>query len=891
MALSPGARLGPYEITARIGVGGMGEVYRAKDTRLPREAAVKVSAERFSERFAGEAKIIASLNHPNISTLYDVGDDYLVMELVEGPTLAERIRLRPLTLDEAAAIARQIVDALDYAHERGVVHRDLKPGNIKIRPDGVVKVLDFGLAKTGVGRTAHTAEATTVAVPHTEVGVVLGTPAYMAPEQTTGQVVDRRADIWAFGCVFYEMLAGAPPHQRDTSQETIASILRDDPDLNKVPARSHRLLKQCLEKDPQKRPRHIGDVMSLLDGPPSGQSSSSIASPVARVADVSAKARKAWLWPVTAGAAALAIGVALVAWAPWKGRTVSLQSVRFEVAQSDGMQFVYGGAMVVSPDGHWLVFPARGEDGVVRYWVRSLETVEARVLPGTEGAFVPAAWTADSRYVVFTPLGGATMTPIKKVDIQGGPPQVLGEMLGAFNGATSSKEGAILFGSSQLRAPVFRVPAAGGAVVPVTVVAEGDVAHRFPQFLPDGRRFLYLRISPDPDKMGVYVGSIDAGPQAQRQDRVLATNRQAYYAPGAVGGPGHLIFLRDGTLMAQPFDPDRLTLNGEAVSIAEGVESYPSQSYGMFSVSDSGTLAYRSGGGEKLSITWFDQKGRLERALGDPGEYANPALSPDGSRIAVAQGKAGARDIWIVDAARNTTQRFTFDPANDDNPVWSPDGTTIAFASNRRGQAQLYLKSADGLGEERLMTDQPGVPTSWSKDGRYLLFTVTSAKTLNDIWVLPEPRRADAKPFELIATESNDEGGQFSPDGRWIAYVAERPSARVYVRPFLPNAGAGAIGARYLVSRGLGLVPRWRADGAQLFFITLAPDLVMAVEVNTRPRFQAGTPERRFTAPPPVGAGWNVAPGGDRFLFVTTADGGKPAPFRVVVNWAAALTR
>ena len=482
------------------------------------------------------------------------------------------------------------------------------------------------------------------------------------------------------------------------------------------------------------------------------------------------------------------------------------------------------------------------------------------------------------------------MTPIKKVDIQGGPPQVLGEMLGAFNGATSSKEGVILFGSSQLRAPVFRVPAAGGAVVPVTVVAEGDVAHRFPQFLPDGRRFLYLRISPDPDKMGVYVGSIDAGPDAQSHDRVLATNRQAYYAPGAGGGPGHLIFLRDGTLMAQPFDPDRLALSGEAISIAEGVESYAAQSYGMFSVSDSGTLAYRSGVGEKLSVTWLDQKGRLERVLGDPGEYANPAVSPDASRIAVAQGKAGARDIWIVDAARNTTRRFTFDPADDDYPVWSPDGTTIAFSSNRRGQAQLYMKPADGLGEERLMTDQPGIPTSWSKDGRYLLFTVTSAKTLNDIWVLPDPQRADAKPIELIATEFNDESGQFSPDGRWIAYAAERPNTQVYVRPFLPNAGAGATGARYLVSRGLAFTPRWRADGAQLFFMHRARSS-WRWRSSTKAGFQVGTPAatvRRAAA-----AGGRLEPRSGRRSVPLRHDGGrwKPAPFRVVVNWAAALNR
>ena len=407
------------------------------------------------------------------------------------------------------------------------------------------------------------------------------------------------------------------------------------------------------------------------------------------------------------------------------------------------------------------------------------------------------------------------MTPIKKVDIHGGPPQVLGEMLGGFNGATSSKEGVIAFASSQFAAPVFRIPAAGGPAVPVTVLAEGDVGHKYPQFLPDGRRFLYLRISRDPNKTGVYVGSIDAGPDVQNHERVLATSRQAYYAAPAATGPGHLIFLRDTTLLAQPFDPDRLELSGEAVPIAEGVESFAGQSYGMFSVSDTGTLAYRSGVGEKLSVTWLDQRGRLEGVLGEPGEYANPAVSPDATRIAVALGKAGARDIWIIDVARNTTQRFTFDPANDDNPVWSPDGSNIVFSSTRRGQTQLYMKPADGLGEERLMIEQPGVPTSWSKDGHYLLFTVTSAKTLNDIWVLPDPGRADAKPIELFATESNEENGQFSPDVRWIAYAAERPNIQVYVRPFSPKAGAGATGARYLVSRGLSRFPtvagRWRA--------------------------------------------------------------------------------
>jgi hypothetical protein len=348
---SPGTRLGHYEIVETIGKGGMGEVYRARDTRLPRDTAIKVSAERFSERFAREAHAIASLNHPNITTLYDVGPDYLVMELVEGPTLAERIR-------------------------QGIVHRDLKPGNVKIRPDSVVKVLDFGLAKSGLSSGASRSdESPTISAHQTEAGVVLGTAAYMAPEQAKGKEVDKRADIWAFGCVFYEMLTGTPPHQGDSSQETLASILRDAPDLDKVPVQARRLLKRCLEKDPQKRLRHIGDVMSLLDEPPSGPLAPAVAPPTGPAA---AESTRSWLWPAVAAAAIVAVGAAIVIWAPWRSQTTAVQAIRFPVAETESMKFFYGGAMAVSPDGRWMVFPAVDPDGVARYWVRSLETVEAR---------------------------------------------------------------------------------------------------------------------------------------------------------------------------------------------------------------------------------------------------------------------------------------------------------------------------------------------------------------------------------------------------------------------------------------------------------------------------------------------------------------------------------
>jgi Tol biopolymer transport system component len=888
MALTTGSKVGTYEILGPIGAGGMGEVYRAKDTRLPREAAIKVSALKFSERFAREAHVIASLNHPNITTLYDIGPDYLVMELVEGPTLADRIKQGPLTLDEASNIARQIADALDYAHERGVVHRDLKPGNVKIRPDGVVKVLDFGLAKSGGAQTGtHSDDLPTMTTPATDVGVVLGTPAYMSPEQARGKEVDKRADIWAFGCVFYEMLTGAAAYHADSTQETMASILRDEPDLRKVPAQARRLLKRCLEKDPQKRLRHIGDVMALLDEPPSGEYSPAAAT----TSTVPVGPAKKWLWPVIATGVLVLAGIGLIVSAPWRSASSVGQAVRFEVAESDKMKFFYGGAMAVSPDGRWMVFPATGEDGVNRYWIRSLETVEARPLAGTETAFVPAAWSADSRYVLFTALNAQQL---KRVDIQGGPPQTLAD-LSQINGAASNQNGVILVGLAQPSQPLFRVPAAGGTAVPATALAKGEIGHKFPQFLPDGRHFLYFRASNDPNQSGVYVGSLDAQPTEQSLKRLVATNREAYYAAPSGGGQGHLIFLRDTTLMAQPFDPVRTELTGESVPIAEGVDSYAGQFYGLFSVSDNGTLVYRRGGGSKLALLWLDQHGNLAGTPSESGDYANPAVSPDGSRVAVAVGPSGSRDLWIVDPARGTNTRLTFDPADDDNPIWSPDGKTIAFGSNRGGSRKPYVKPADGSGEERLLADRPGFPTSWSNDGRFLAVTAASAETANDIGVLriSDQTSSESNQTSLVASRFNEGQAQFSPDGRWVAYTSNESGAvAVYVQPFSPAGSAGTGGAKWLISRGFGILPRWSSDGKQLFYIDAQSLDLMAVDIDTSKGFQAGTPRRLFTAPPPIiPVGWDNMPGDKRFLFVTTPNAGRPAPFTVVVNWAASLKK
>jgi Tol biopolymer transport system component len=886
--LAPGDRLGVYEVIEGIGAGGMGTVYRARDTRLPREAAIKVSSEQFTDRFAREAHAIASLNHPNITTLYDVGPDYLVMELVEGPTLAERIAQGPVTLEEAATIGRQIADALDYAHERGIVHRDLKPGNVKIRADGGVKVLDFGLAKAGPVAGANSDASPTVTTPQTAAGVIVGTFAYMAPEQLTGKMVDRRADVWAFGCVFYEMLTGRMLHRGDSSHEVMASVLRDEPDLSKVPAQARRLLKRCLEKDPQKRLRHIGDVMALLDEPPSGESSVAAASGAAPAHT----RRSAWLWPAVAALVVVAAVAAIVLWAPWRSQGGTGQAVRFEVPETDQLKFFYGAAMAVSPNGRWMVFPARNANGIARYWLRSLDSVEAHPLPGTEGAYVPVAWTADSRYVLFTGLGGAGL---KKVDIQGGPPQIVSTMRGGLNGATANSSGAILL-ATNIAGPIVRVPTNGDAHVALTAVNSADRAHRFPQFLPDGRRFLYFIQTNDPQRSGVYAGALDATPEAQSATRILASDRQAYYVASSRGGIGRLVFMRGTTLMTQRFDVDRLELSGEAAPIAEGVDSFLSVAYGMFSVSDSddGALAFRGGASTKIVPTVFDATGRMLEAF-DLGEAANAQVSPDGSRIAVSAGPPGARDIWTIDVASKAKTRLTFDPANDDNPVWSPDGKSIAFASSRGGAVKPYLKPADGSADERLLADLSGVPTSWSRNGRFLLFDRASPVTSSDVWVLPDPGHPApaSKPYALIASPSNESDAQFSPDGRWIAYTSNESSAAdVYVRPFSATAATG--GAKWLVSVGGAAngVPRWSSTGAQLFFGRISTFDVQAVDIDARDGFRAGTPRRLFAAPPPMtGVGWAPMPDGKRFLFVTTPDGGRTAPFTVVLNWAAALAK
>ena len=892
MPLTAGDKLGPYEILAPIGAGGMGEVYRARDPRLGRDVAIKISAERFTERFEREARAIASLNHPNICTLHDVGPNYLVMELVEGPTLAERLKQDKISLEESLNIACQIADALEAAHEKGITHRDLKPGNVKIKPDGTVKVLDFGLAKIGGTPTAQSDHSPTITIGQTEAGMILGTAAYMSPEQAKGKQVDQRADIYSFGVVLYEMVTGTRLHHGETTTEVLASVLKEEPRWDKVPPQVQRLLRRCLEKDPQKRQRHIGDAMALVDDAP----------PASVTTEQPRKNR--WLWPAAIVAGLAVVGSALAYLVPWRGKG-STEAIRFQIPSTDDIKFILGGFPAISPNSKWIVFPATGSDNVTRMYLRALDSVEVRPLVGTESPTnlpPPVFWSPDSRFIGFsTGAGNNARGQLKKLDISGGPAQILCDTPAAVPGGAWNRDGVIIMGNNA--GVLLRVSAAGGVATPMTVVdaSRKEIAHRWPQFLPDGRHFIYYRASSDPQLSGVYVGSLDAKPQEQSLKPLLLTDRQAVYSPSANGGPGMLLFMRNDALFAQPFDPGRLELSGEAVPVANQVGSFALANAALFSVSETGALAYRIGGGGNLGrilqLAWFDAEGKVVGNLGEAGLYDNPAISPDGVRVAVAQydGSVSNSNIWVMDTSRGTSARLTFGRSSDDNPVWSPDGRNIIFSSNRSGHYDLYQKAADGSGDERLLlkSDEDKRPTSWSQDGRFLLYTNVNTKTYQDLWVLP--MEGDRKPFLFLRTEFNEFFGRFSPDGKWIAYTSDESGTNeVYVRPFRPNPnGEAAGGGKWLVSKGGGVFPRWNSNGKELYYVNFLQLSQMVVDVATDKTFQAGVSRRVFGVPPILGPS-DVTSDGKKFLFASVGDPGAnntATPFNVVLNWQAGLKK
>jgi Tol biopolymer transport system component/predicted Ser/Thr protein kinase len=876
-----------YKIGEKLGQGGMGEVYRATDTKLGRQVAVKFLPDSLATdpvqmaRFTREAQVLASLNHPNIAAIYGVEDRALVMELVEGPTLSDRIKAGAVPLEEALGIAGQIVDALEAAHAKGIVHRDLKPANIKVTPDGTVKVLDFGLAKIAIAESTEASD-TAPTMTTTQAGLILGTAGYMSPEQARGKEVDKRADIWAFGVVLYEMLTGTQLFQGDTVTDVMAAVVRQDPDFNRVPAKVQPLLRRCLEKDPKRRLRDIGDAMLLLD--------------VAAVPSVPAAAPRRSSWSRISAAVALLFlsAFAALAFVHFREVTPAAGTVHFQLPYPADLSPVSSGVFAISPDGGRVAYGAFGTDGIARIWLRPLDRLESTQLPGVEINRITASlfWSPDGRHLAYW-----ADQKLQRIDVAGGSAQVIADAPMGANGGSWNRDGIILYGGV---GGIMQVPASGGPPAAVTKAAERE-PHARPHFLPDGRHFLYLR-SGALGSRAVHIGSLDVKPEDQSAEALVKTDYDAIYAPGQGGQIGRLLFVRGSTLMAQPFDAARRELQGEPVPIADPVAAMPLFGMAYVSASDTGTLVYFRPPSPNVQLTWFDREGQAGRPAGEPGRWGVMKLSPDGTRAAIVRSDDGNNsDIWQIDLVKGTSTRFTFDRARDSQPVWSADGTRIAWISYRDGFTGFYAKPADGSGSEELLHQFKTAPqsmTDWTRDGRFLIYTDAS-----DIWALPvsgvPPEKRE--PIPVIQGERGQLGAYVSPDQRWIAYISnESGQQEMYVQPFAPGTPGTkgqAVSGKWMVSSSgtLGMA-RWRADSRELIFLGTDGG-VMSVDIAEGPVFKASAPRRLFQLPLVLltmssqpGAIVDVTKDHQRVL-VTMPIVDAFAGLNVVMNWQSALAR
>jgi Tol biopolymer transport system component/predicted Ser/Thr protein kinase len=882
-----------YRIGAKLGQGGMGEVYRATDTKLGREVAIKVIAAALAQDPARmsslrrEAQVLASLNHPNIAAIYGVEDQALVIELVEGPTLADRIKRGPIQLAEALAIARQITDGLSAAHDKGIVHRDLKPANIKITPDGTVKLLDFGLAKATAVAVAPE-DAATMALSMTGVGTIAGTPGYMAPEQARGQLVDRRADIWAFGVVFYEMLTGAAMFRGDTTTDILAAVVREEPDLTRVPASVRPVLRRCLEKEPKRRLRDVGDAMLLLEG----------ASVAAVEPAAPAPGRTASLLPWGVAALLLAALAAVSVWSMRQTAPVA-NPVRFKFALPDGVTFTQSAPFAISPDGRHLAFPAVGQDGVPRVWVHDLGAVEPRPIAEVQPIPIALVWAPDSRSVLY-----AHQNRVKRADIGGGTPQVVVDTPVAFLGGAWYPDGTIVFGTEE---GVVKVPPGGGPLEPLTKAdaALGEL-HMVYGGLPDGG-FLYTRGGGQGTR-NVYVGSVDETPEEQDETPLLKTDMGAFYMPSAASpDEGHLLFLRESTLVAQAFDASERRLTGDPVSVADQVFALTGSNVGVayISASNQGTLVYRTGTISDLArqLAWFSRDGKALGTVGERARYVQLKLSPDGTRIVASQTElttGNNADIWITELASGGSTRFTFAGEADLQPTWSADGRSIAWVGVRAGKTGIYRKPADGAGDDELLyafaEGTTGIILSdWSSDG-FLVFAAGG-----DIFALPtaEGTAASRVPIPLVQTKAREFGPDLSPDSRWLVYISDESGRQeLYVQPFAPGArrqGAAPVAGKWMVSGDgtLGLA-RWRGDGKEMFFVSADGEL-MSIDVTATPVFKASPPRRLFQLLRPFlgqtqtpGALADITRDGQRLLLAMPSQESTRPELSVILNWQAA---
>jgi Tol biopolymer transport system component len=872
----------------------MGEVYRARDTRLKRDVALKILPEAFSTdpdrvaRFQREAEVLATLNHPKIAAVYGLeesgGITAIVLELVEGETLAGRLtRLQghPLPLDEALLIARQISEALEAAHEKGIVHRDLKPANVKITPDGHVKVLDFGLAK--ILETERSASSLTMSptlsVHATNAGVILGTAAYMSPEQARGRPTDRRTDIWSFGCVLFEMLTGRQAFESgETVSDAIAAILKEDPDWRALPPSTpeylRRLVRRCLQKDVQKRLPHIGAARLELDEGPT-EAPATTHAPAASRQTGARLVGLAWSAAVLFFLTTVIVGlIAYFRAAPSEG-----QIARFEFSPPAGWRVDLtlsgvGGSsrpLAVSPDGRRIAFVGRNADGKSEVWLRAVDTVAPQPVVGTDGAVAPF-WSPDSRFLGFFADG-----MLKKVNISGGSPQTLCAA-SSNRGGTWSRSGIIVFTSAG--GPLQKVSESGGVPTAATTLAPNERDHRSPSFLSDSRHFVYYA---NPTGK-IYVGSVDATDRTSLFDSVDAQN--------VVESKGHLLFLRGTTLFAQPFDVGRLALHGEAVPIADQVLVHTTPPVAILAASASGVLAYQVGSGTVgAELVWVDETGKTLSTIESKTAYGDVELSPDGKRAAVSipDQQNRYRNVWLFDLVRGLRSRFTF---NDEQAsTWSPDGRRLIFNSRRNGrQWDLYEKDVDSGANDRLVfsDDSSKTPESWSPDGHWLLYSATnstlsetassSPRTNVDLFLLSLD--GDRKPQPYMQTPFNESLGRFSPDGHWVAYRSDESGRReIYVAAF-PGPGR-----KTQVSGSSGDWPRWRRDGKELFFLSPEGKLMAAAVSSRGDDFQVGALRPLFDVRAMPSRSYDVARDGRFFVNALEQPTGT-LPVTVVTNWA-----
>ena len=903
MSLAPGDRLGAYEIRQLVGTGGMGDVYKARDKRLDRVVAIKVLPDRFAtdtrrrERFEREARAVAALNHPHICNLHDIAEgarpttaasrkrvQFLVMEYIEGQTLADRLVSGPLSIPEVLRCAIELADALDHAHRLGLVHRDLKPGNVMLTSTGT-KLLDFGLAK--LQATPDLPALSTVQsndAPLTAYGALLGTYPYMAPEQLAGHEADARSDLFALGAIVYELATGRRAFRGPTVATLVGAILHTDPhpisDLQPLaPAALERVVARCLAKDPADRWQSARDLKFELQSIRDELATHERPRPVQITW---ARPRTLFLLAAAVLLAALTVGV--LTWINRDRSGGSERAVRFAFVLPDGLtltDLAIGGPVTISPDGQRLSFVAGGPDGIRRLYVRPLDSLTAQVLPGTDGAAFPF-WSPDSQFVGFF-----AQRKLKKVPAAGGPAQTLSDAVRP-RGGTWSTSGVIVF-SAGVGHELYRIPGGGG--VATRIGADGTNEERdWPFFLPDGVHFVYFG---RPQKPGIYAASVDA-PAATL---VLKDYVSVAYVPNyllVLIGPARGAL--SGTLLAQPFDPVGLQTTGEPRAIADHLAYRSSAARGAFSASNTGTLVFATADDVPTRLTWFDRRGNEIGSIGGAASYEMPVLSGDERTVAAERvdPQTQAEDIWLIDTVRDLPTRLTSFPSLDIMPVWSPDGSRVVFASARETPPNLYIKGVNGATDEihlfrSIFNNQA---TDWTRDGQFIVYSSLDPKTEWDIWLLPmkSGMPANVPPIPLLRSEFNELLGQVSPDGRWLAYVSDESGTNdVYVRRF-PSGG----GKRRVSVNG-GTAPRWRRDGRELFFFTLNGTLA-AVTLKGEMDLEIGAPSELFkpniskkVAAEHDVTNYAVGADGERFLISRARENARTSLTTVVLNWSAGL--